>query len=64
MPSAREEVAERIGNELAGLAREARTDGLDTLAYLIDMARLEAASQSGRDDQYAYRAQHRTDREP
>jgi hypothetical protein len=55
MPSKREEAAERIGNELAALARDARTHGLDTLAYLIDMARFEASSQSGTDDQQVYR---------
>ena len=37
-------VARRIADELAGLAREAREARLDTLAYLIEMARLEAGS--------------------
>lgn len=64
MPNKRAEAAERIENELVNLASDARTHGFDTLAYLIDMARLEASSQSGRDNQYAYWARRRTDREP
>lgn len=39
--------AERIGSDLAALARDARAAGLDTLAYLIDVARLEASQQAG-----------------
>ncbi|MEJ0076481.1 MAG: hypothetical protein WDO17_13710 [Alphaproteobacteria bacterium] len=42
------QVAERIDGELAAQARAARAVGLDTLAYLLDMARLEAGQQSGR----------------
>ena len=36
--------AEYIAELCADLARMARGDGLDTLAYLLDMARLEAQS--------------------
>ena len=35
-------IAESINERLAALRREASAAGLDTLAYLIDMARIEA----------------------
>lgn len=44
------EVAERISADLAAMARDAREAKLDTLAYLLDVARIEAEAQSGRTD--------------
>ena len=40
------QVAERLPNELAVQAGDARTVGLDTLAYLIGVALLEAELQA------------------
>lgn len=37
-----QDIAGRIANELAALAREAQAVHLDTLHYLIEMARMEA----------------------
>jgi len=42
------EVGEKIAAELGRLAREARDARLDMLAYLIEMARLEATQHGGR----------------
>jgi len=44
----RQKEAERIAGELARLAREARGQGLDALAFLIEMAQFEAADQAKR----------------
>jgi len=47
MPEDRKQVSERIEGQLAEMAREARAVGLDTLAYLLDIARLEAGNANG-----------------
>lgn len=39
-------IAEQIAGELARLARQARDARLDMLAYLIEMARIEATTRS------------------
>ena len=47
MPQKRE-VAERIRFQLEALAAQARAAGLDALADLIDMARMEAEARATR----------------
>jgi len=42
-----QETAARIASELARLAREAKAVRLDTLHYLIEMARIEASQAAG-----------------
>jgi hypothetical protein len=42
MQTEAQRVAESINERLAELRREASAAGLETLAYLIDMARIEA----------------------
>ena len=42
MPTKTEQVAEQISAELATMALEAREVGLAALAYLLDIARMEA----------------------
>jgi hypothetical protein len=42
-----QETADRLREQLAELARDARAVGLETLACQIEMARLEAARQAG-----------------
>jgi hypothetical protein len=42
------EVASHVAQRLTELAQMPREAGLETLAYLLDIARLEAASQAGR----------------
>jgi hypothetical protein len=46
MATKAQETATRLSDQLAAQAREARAVGLDTLAYLIDMARVEAEQQA------------------
>jgi hypothetical protein len=41
------EVAARLANELAQQARDAQEAGLGALAYLIEMARMEAQQSAG-----------------
>ena len=48
MPQVKGEVADRIRFQLEALAAQARSAGLGALAYLIDMARLEAETQATR----------------
>ena len=45
MSSDPDAVARKISADTAALAREARAAGLETLGYLLDMARLEANAQ-------------------
>ena len=45
----RVDVARVIGLQLAALQRQASAAGMPALAYLIEMARREAASQAGDD---------------
>ncbi len=48
--SAARQTAESIESELITLTRIAEASGLRTLAYLLDMARLEASRETGRND--------------
>lgn len=48
MPQVKREVAERIRFQLEALAVQARAAQLDALAYLIDMARMEAEARATR----------------
>jgi hypothetical protein len=43
MPTARD-----IADQLSSLSRDARKAGLDTVAYLIEMAREEAEQEAGK----------------
>jgi hypothetical protein len=49
VPEDREAAAVYIADLAADLARMARRQGLDTLGYLLDMARLEARNAAGLD---------------
>ena len=49
-PEVRAEAAAYVAELTADLARIARGHGLDSLGYLLDMARLEAQSVAGPDE--------------
>jgi len=42
--SEKRDIARKIADDLAELERQAKAEGLAVLAYLIEMARLEAAN--------------------
>ena len=44
-----QQVANYVAEHVAELARMSRDVGLDVLAYLLDLARMEAAKQSERE---------------
>ena len=50
MAREQEQAAHRISEQLSSLSREATKAGLDTVAYLIDMARIEADRELGYGD--------------
>ncbi len=50
MPIDREKLARHIADDVSYFAREARAAGLDSLAYLLEMAWMEAVQHTGRSD--------------